>query len=120
MLAYMLGTQYARVLRAAAVDMAGEPTPALEARMKAARALLEILPAIAMKAATDYDHEFLSPNFILKPLTLQMGKLSAKACERLDEFKANDKSFDVPESCPKKPADENEENPQVTSAGERS
>ena len=83
--------------------------PDAEARLAAARAVLEILPSIAMSAAGDYDQNFLSPNFILKPLTLKLGTLSAKSCERLEKFKANDKAFEVPASCPKKPTPEPEE-----------
>lgn len=117
-LSYILGTQYARFLRSAAIEMTGEPFPSLESRLVAARAILEILPSIAVTAATEYDHSFLSPNFILKPLTLKMGKLSARACERLDKFKANDKTFEKPTSCPKKPDGESpsDEDPETEGA----
>lgn len=110
-LSYILGSQYARHLRSVALEMTGESFPSLEARLKVGRVLLEILPGLAVTAATEFDRSFLSPNFILKPLTLKMGKLGDKACERLRKFKAKGDDFALPESCPKKPDDE--ETPEV-------
>ena len=102
-LAYRLGTQYARFMRETAIEMAGTKadTSTLESRQVVARALLLALPDIGASVAAAYTESYLSPNFIIKPLTLQMGALSSASCTRILRFKAvtQDKASDVPASC---------------------
>jgi len=102
-LAYVLGTQYARFMHATALEIIGDKKATLADRKAVARAVLDILPSIGQQAADSYDREFMSPNFILKPLTLRLGKLSVDTCARLQLFKADDQSFDVPAACTKTP-----------------
>ncbi len=98
--AYVLGSQYARFLRQSVADLVKETgVSEADAGLAIARALIQSLPALSDLVAANYETEFFSPNMMLKPLILNLPKVSSGFCSHLNHFHARETSYEKPRGC---------------------
>lgn len=113
-MSYMLGTQYARFLREIAVEMADGQEPDFVTRMTLARAVLQSIPMIAENSAKVYDSDYISTDFILKPLILNLPRVTDGICVRVRKFIPVENGFQVPAACAKTPVNAGAPSPAET------
>lgn len=98
-LAYRLGTYYARFMRELALEIGGGDEKDLGARVAVAKALMNSLPMIAKGLVSNYTDDYISPNAMLKPLYLNLPSVNQAVCGLYNKFATEDDRSGKPVNC---------------------